>query len=224
MTLTFVFALIGIAMVDSLNPTATAIHIYLLSTARTLSPAITFIVGKFITNYLAGFLALLGLDAVMRDWLSQLDPPDENIRLILGILLVAAGYSMLRRKGKQRDVKPKSLHPVSTWLLGVATTLAELPTAAPYWAAIALITQAHLAFKEIHLVLLVYNMIFVLPLVALCGIHLALHKKGQPLLAKLERWISRWFPQILRLALMAIGFLLITDAAVHHLVEATRQK
>lgn len=215
MTLTFLLLVAGIAMVDSLNPTATAIHIYLLSASRTAYPALAFILGKFITNYLAGYLALLGLGVLVSDWLARIDPPDANMRLAVGIVLVVAGLVVFRRQGEVRPQKPKSLRALSTCLMGIATTLAELPTAAPYWAAIALIAQARLDFTETHLVLFAYNILFVSPLITLCGIHLALEKKGQPFLARTERWIARWFPQALRLALIAVGVWLIADVAVH---------
>lgn len=62
-------------------------------------------------------------------------------------------------------------------MLGVTVTAMELPTAIPYFAAIALIAGAELPIRTWAPLLVVYNMIFVLPPIALLVGHLLLQKR-----------------------------------------------
>ena len=62
-------------------------------------------------------------------------------------------------------------------VLGVTVTAMELPTAIPYFGAIALITEAALPIQEWAPLLGVYNLIFILPPIALLAGHLVLGKR-----------------------------------------------
>lgn len=62
-------------------------------------------------------------------------------------------------------------------MLGVSVTAMELPTAIPYFAAIALITEGELPIRTWAPLLGMYNVIIVLPPIALLVGHLALQDR-----------------------------------------------
>jgi Sap, sulfolipid-1-addressing protein len=59
-------SLIAIAALDSLNPTAIALQVYLLSTPRPVPRSIAFIVGIFSAYWTSGLLVTLGLDNLIQ--------------------------------------------------------------------------------------------------------------------------------------------------------------
>ncbi|HWO99617.1 MAG TPA: GAP family protein [Methylococcus sp.] len=210
--LALLVAIVAIAALDSINPTATAVHLYLLSTASPVPRTMAFILGIFTANYLGGFFGVVGLD-VLFQYLpgASFGPIGRVARLILGIGLVAAGWIMASdRKGRAR--KPKSLRPLHTFILGTVITLAELPTALPYLAAIAIIAQARLDLAQTIGLLLIYNVVFVTPLIALLMIYLLLRRNRPAFLQRTRRWIARWSPRLLRMVLVFLGVVLIADS------------
>ncbi|MEW6038384.1 MAG: GAP family protein [Pseudomonadota bacterium] len=208
------FTIVGIAILDSVNPPANAIQLYLLSTVKPIPRTAAFVLGVFGANYLGGLLAVLGLGALLReltaDWSGLID---ASARTILGFALLAAAYYLHRhaREGVTAK-KPKSLRPVHSFILGVAVTCAELPTALPYLAAIAVLAQAGLGAAEAAGALLVYNIVFVLPLLVLMSLYLILRRKRAVRLEKLERLVSLWFPRLLPIFLTILGVMLIAGA------------
>jgi cytochrome c biogenesis protein CcdA len=163
-------------------------------------------------NYLGGFFGVVGLDLLFQ-YLpgASFGPIGRVARLILGIGLVTAGGIMASDR-KDRTRKPKSLRPLHTFILGTFITLAELPTALPYLAAIAIIAQTRLGLAETIGVLLIYNVVFVTPLIALLMIYLLLRRNRPAFLRRTRRWIARWSPRLLRIVLLFLGAVLIVDS------------
>ena len=91
----------------------------------------------------------------------------------------------------------------------------EAPTALPYLAAIERSTRANLQLPELMGVLAFYNLIFVLPLIVLLGIYLVLRNRAATLLHNIHRSVTEWFPKIMRVILMVLGFVLIADCMAH---------
>lgn len=219
MTDALLATIIGIAVLDSVNPTATAIHLYLLSTVKPLPRTGAFVVGVFGANYLGGLLAVLGLDAVLgrltADWSGL---TGVSARWLLGLTLILAGSRLYRRKESQPRVrKPRSLRPIHAFVLGLAVTGAELPVALPYLAAIAVLAQASLRPVETASALLAYNIVFILPLLVLMALYLILSRKRVVWFEKLGRLVSLWFPRLLPIFLMSLGVALILSAMASRL-------
>lgn len=92
--------------------------------------------------------------------------------------------------------------------------LLEIPTAFPYLAAIALIAEEDLSGAQILVVLLGYNVLFVLPLVALLLIHVLLPSRETDWFARIDRVYRRWLPMLVGLLLGGFGAFLLGDVAV----------
>lgn len=209
--------LIGAAIVDSINPCAFGVLIFLLAyLAKTINKprkllihGLVYIFAVFLTYLVAG-IALLPI-------ISGLGKTSLTIYALIGGLIIGAGLLELkdffwygrgltlalipgaaqRLKIYSRKIS-SSLH--GAFGLGVFVALVELPcTGAVYLAILSLISLAGVSFSAIALIVL-YNIIFVLPLIAI----LFLVYKGAEL-DKLELWRVKYR----RLMRLAIGLTLI---------------
>jgi cytochrome c biogenesis protein CcdA len=103
------------------------------------------------------------------------------IELCVGVgLLVLAGVLWFGRKRVGRDlVRDEDRFDRSSFLVGAGISLVELPTAFPYFAALAAIVgSGKSAFTQIG-VLVAYNAVFVAPLLAILGVRLLARERGR---------------------------------------------
>src|SRR3989338_6934721 len=209
--------LVGAAVIDSINPCAFGVLIFLLAylfktfyTRRSvLLHGFTYISGVFIT-YLIAVLLLLPV-------ISQLGRISAGAYVGIGIILIIFGLleikdfffygkglslGILPLAGKRIEVLTRRITgKLSTsFFLGVFVALVELPcTGAVYLGVLALVSLAGLTANN-FLLLVIYNLLFVLPLVVIL---LLIHRGGQT--EKFEMWRKK-YRGYMRLA---IGLLLI---------------
>ena len=216
---TLLLSLVAIATLDSLNPTATALQIYLLSTPRPIARSIAFICGVFLAYWTTGLLIILGLGELMRTAISAVnfawfEQYLHGLQLVTGVVLMFVGFTLKTLTQLDQKKRPQKLTADRTFLLGMAVTIWEFPTALPYLAAIEQIARAKLDLFVIMNILGVYNLIFVLPLIILLGIYIVFYKESAVLLNRINRAISVWSPRILLILLLGLGFLLIVDGSI----------
>jgi cytochrome c biogenesis protein CcdA len=170
---------VSIAVVDSLNPATIAPALVLAGTPRPARGILSFAVGYFVASVVGGLVVLwLGhgvVDLVPRPRPGVL----HSIELVLGLAaLVGAGVLWRGRHAigaRFARMEPRA-HRL-TPLAGAALALIELPTALPFFAAIAAVSASGqpLIF-QIALVVL-FQMLFLLPVVAI-AIWCALARRG----------------------------------------------
>jgi cytochrome c biogenesis protein CcdA len=180
-----------LALVDSINPSAIVVTLLLLSTAGSRAHVqVPVYVGTFFTTYLLiGVLMVLGLGALLP---SVSEEAGFVIQALIGLVLLAYGLTGSRRP----DSAPTAARPsagsyAALVLLGVTVTVMELPTAVPYLGAIALISEAELSARAWVPLLVVYNIIFVLPPLALLAGHLLLKDRLAQSYAALTERLER---------------------------------
>jgi cytochrome c biogenesis protein CcdA len=217
---TLLASLVAIAALDSLNPTAIALQIYLLSTPKPIGRSIAFILGVFLTYWSAGLLAVLGLRTLVVSAISSAnaafpEPHIYTIQLLIGIALLIGGFSLDASAEADEGKRPKNLTLGRTFLLGMAVTIFDFPTALPYLAAIEQIARAKLDSFSIMGTLGVYNLVFVFPQIILLGIYVIFHQQSAVLLHRINRAIAIWSPKILRALLLGLGILLILDSIAY---------
>ncbi|MCC7208212.1 MAG: GAP family protein [Anaerolineae bacterium] len=216
MSLTLLAPLIGIALVDSFNPTIIAIQVLLLAAARPVARTLAYLAGVFTLNTAAGFLIVAGLGAVIQDLFANPGPVDYLIQLVLGVVLVAIGLIFRFQSDEQetRRLPGWLTGPVGAFMLGGIAILGELPTALPYLAGIEQITRARLDTAGNLLALGLYNFIYCLPLVGILALFLAVRQRVAPIFARINAWMKRLGPPITRIFLVGLGALLVLDALV----------
>ena len=176
--------IIGAALVDSINPCAFGVLLFLLAfllkSVKKRSVMITngliYIVGVFITYLIAGLLLLPVVRA-----LGQFSVWSYRI---IGLIVIIAGLLEIKDyfwygKGFSLGIAPSNAERIkmytkkvgknkmTAFLLGVFVALVELPcTGAVYLAILALMSTSGLTLSNLEF-LLIYNFIFVLPLIAI---------------------------------------------------------
>lgn len=211
-----------IALLDSTSivPLCIVILVVLLAGPRPLLKSASFILGIFVVYLACGMLVLLGLESVLdelraytiRLWKSP-ETEELILQMLIGLVLCAVGLRMAFR-GKRSTEKPVAtgMTTVQAFGAGAVLTIVGLPGAVPYLAAIELVLREHLSLKREILVLGYYNAVFVAPLAAIVGVHLALGERGRSVLDGTRRFLDAWGHRVILVLLIVLGALLIADA------------
>ena len=171
-----------LAVIDCINPSAIVVTLYLLSTAgsRALVQVMVYVGAIFITYLLLGVMLVLGIGSLLPSLGGVLSGRAGFIlQSLVGLALLA--YSLTASTNRESSPvvprRPSSSSYAALVMLGVTVTAMELPTAIPYFAAIALISEAALPIRVWAPLLVLYNVIFVLPPIALLLGHLFLQRR-----------------------------------------------
>jgi cytochrome c biogenesis protein CcdA len=213
---------ITIGLADSLNPTTIAPALYLATEEEPLSRVTEFTVAVFIVYLAGGVLIALGPGQLL---LSLVPKPSHEARYILEIL---AGAAMLvatvllwthRDRLARRPPPEMKAEGKSSAILGATITAVELPTAFPYFAAIAAIVGSGVDPARQVTLLVLFNLCFVLPLVVIAGTLWLAGDHADELLTGARQILQRRWPLLLAgLALLAGTFVIllgITGLATH---------
>ena len=165
--------LFALALVDSINPSAIVVTLYLLSGGRVPAQIVVYVAAIFLTYLTLGVMMMSGIDALLPSLQTmgsgRLGPIVQGL-VGLAMLLYAI-LAPTTAKSAPR-VEPTGSSHAALALLGVTVTTMELPTAVPYFGAIALLTTADLPLVQWLPLLVLYNAIFVLPPVLLLVGHI----------------------------------------------------
>jgi cytochrome c biogenesis protein CcdA len=212
--------LIGAAVIDSINPCAFGVLIFLLAyltkTAKNkhtlLVHGLTYIGAVFLTYLIAGLLLM--------PLIGNLGKFSVTVYAIIGIIVIIAGLLELKDyfwygKGFSLELLPGSSKRIkmyaenitgsiwSAFSLGVFVAIVELPcTGAVYIAILSMMSLSGVSAMTITL-LIVYNILFVLPLVVI----LLMFYRGTNAdsLEKLRRKYRKYMRLIIGLMLLLLG-------------------
>lgn len=207
MTGALLAAVVGIALVDSLNPSLFVAQFYLLTTPQPVPRILAYIGGVLAANVGGGLLVLAGLRRVLAGALGAVSADVANAGLlVLGVALLAFGLWYRARPKPETEAKqPRSLRPVSAFALGVVVMGNELTTAVPYFVALERITQAGLSTAGDLLALGLYNLVFAAPLFAFLALAVVYRKRFTSQLEAVNAWVRRWTPRIVKYGAIAAG-------------------
>ncbi len=201
---------------DSLNPIAITQQFVLQGMVKRPGHILYFVIPTGVVNMAGGFLAYFGLTAFIGDFLKGLIASYGALvfacELLAGIaLLVAVGHILqnakiralqsqlnaLRADSSENDEaeakrKIKSVSPPALIALGAGATISELTTALPYFAFLAILFNYELTLLEVSLILLVYNVIYTLPLILLYLVYLKAQAQFDRLYACIKAQVAKW--------------------------------
>jgi Sap, sulfolipid-1-addressing protein len=170
-----------LALIDSINPSAIVVTLYLLSVSnsRALVRVLAYVGAIFVTYFALGVMMLLGIDALVPTLGGLLRSRTGLIaQSLVGLTMLVYSLTASTSRTSSHVVEyPSASTYAALALLGVSVTAMELPTAIPYFAAIELIAKAELPIQAWAPLLGLYNCIFVLPPIALLVGHLVLGKR-----------------------------------------------
>lgn len=165
-TLTLLVASIGFA--DSINPSTVVPALWMASTPR--AHLASFTLGVFAVYLAGGLVLVFGPGPAIISALHHVGTTVEHgIEAAVGVGVLALALGLWRSRHRQQAArlpKPGGTR-TSAFMLGAGIMAVELPTAFIYFGAISAVLAAHRpAALEVWL-LVVYNALFVAPLVAI---------------------------------------------------------
>jgi cytochrome c biogenesis protein CcdA len=207
-------AALGVA--DSINPVTILVAVYLGSGPDPVRRLGGFIAGVF-TVYLVGGLALmLGPAELLRGALAGVEVPGADAAaLVAGAALMILAVGVWRRRHRLARVRlPDALtRPGSALALGALVTVLDLPTAFPYFGAIAVIVGADVPTVAQVLLLGMFNVLYVLPLVLVLVAHLAFGARCHASLSRVRVAVERIAAPLLAAGAGAVGVALVARGA-----------
>ncbi|MEU9603348.1 GAP family protein [Streptomyces sp. NPDC048057] len=210
--------MLGLAVVDSLNPSALAVTLYLVLTAKPFASRVLAYVGGIFSTYLAiGTLLMLGLD-VAGAWIDEAVSSDASfvVQGVIGVGMVIYGsFPPGGRNRPPKERKPRSLQPRTVFFLGVGITLVEFSTAFPYIAALGVIGGSDMAFYQWFPLLVGYNLVMVLPPLLIAGVYGVLRERVEPLIVALGERLRRGARKNWLDLCIAVGVILILSCVAH---------
>jgi len=199
---------LSIGLADSMNPSTIAPGLYLAMGKQGRRGLLQFTLGVFAVNFLGGAVIALGPGEAV---LALVPRPDATARYIGetvagAVMLIAAAVLWRRRESlaRRHHLPAPPSEGKSALLLGVTIAGVELPTAFPYFAAIAAIVDS--GFGPIRQVVLlgVYNVAFILPLLAMLATLVLAPDRATSILQTVRDFLERHWPTLLAgLALVA---------------------
>ena len=204
-------AVLLIAVADSVNPSTLAPALYLAAGRMAVRSLFGFIAGVLVVYVVGGLVLLLGPGQAL---LGLLPRPGDEVRVLLEVCVGAALFAVasvlwLGRSRVARQVtKNQGRVDRSSFLLGMGIVVIELPTAFPYFAAIALMIGSG---KDIPIqvgLLLAFNVVFVAPLLAIMIVRSLTGEHGRSWLERLRVGLDA------RLAVLIPSFVLAAAVAL----------
>jgi cytochrome c biogenesis protein CcdA len=203
---------VSIGLADSLNPTTIAPALYLASGEHARRQVIEFTLGVFIVYLVGGVAVALGPGQLL---LSLIPKPGIEARHIIetvaGAALIVAAALLWRHRDRlaSRKLPTPSRQSRSSAILGATITAIELPTAFPYFAAIAAIVGSGLDPARQVVLLLLFNVFFVLPLLGIIATLTFAGSHADRLLAIGRNFLQRNWPLVLAGLLMLAGVFVV---------------
>lgn len=202
---------LSVGLADSLNPSTLGPALYLATGTERVRRVAQFTLGVFAVNLLVGVVLTVGPGRLL---IGLAPHPQRTVKhiieLVAGIALLGAALAVWfgRRSLARRELPMKSGGGRSALFAGASIAAVELPTAAPYFAVIAGIVGSPAdLWQEIALVAL-YNIAFVLPLLAIVVVLLVAGDRAGQWLGKGGDWLQRSWPVVLAGLLLFVGAIL----------------
>jgi cytochrome c biogenesis protein CcdA len=102
----------------------------------------------------------------------------------------------------------------SSFLVGAGIMAAELPTAFPYFAAVAAIVASGKSVPKQISVLALYNLVFLAPLLGILGVRLLAGDRGERWLGRLRGGLDQWLAVLLPGLVLVAAVVLIVVGTV----------
>jgi cytochrome c biogenesis protein CcdA len=193
--------MITIGFADSLNPSTIAPAMYLATSRRDPRGQVAeFTVAVFLVYLLGGLAVALGPGELVLDLVPHPKPELKYLFEIIGgvvLLTLAAVLWAFRKLLAQRQLPETRTEGRSSAILGATITAVELPTAFPYFAAIAAIVGADLDVVGALSLLLLFNVCFVLPLIGILATLTVAPERSDRLMSVGRGFLQRHWPTVL---------------------------
>jgi cytochrome c biogenesis protein CcdA len=214
---------VSIGLADSINPTTIAPALLLASGERPRENVSRFTAAVFLVYFLGGVAIALGPGQLVLSLVPHPGPDAKaTLEVIAGVAMLVAGTLLWRHRRRLVELPDVSPGRRSSAVLGATITAIELPTAFPYFAAIAAIVgSGEDAVRQVFL-LLVFNVCFVAPLLGILAILWFAGDRAQAVLLRGRLILQRYWPVLLASVVILAGGLAITLGVTHFAPRVAR--
>ena len=204
---------ISVGLADSLNPSTVGPALYIATGRQRVWRVTQFTIGVFSVTVAGGVVLTIGPGRLL---LGLVPHPQGTVRHVIELaagvvlLIVAVAIFTGRRSLARRELPGRGGGGGggSAFVTGASIAAIELPTAAPYFAVIAGIVASSASIPQEIGLLLLYNVAFVVPLLAIIAVMLLAGRRADPWLQKGGAWLQRRWPVVLASLLMFVGSVL----------------
>jgi cytochrome c biogenesis protein CcdA len=202
-------AVVAIALADCINPSLIGGELFVATGERPRQKTIAFTVAAWIVTFAFGLALALGLGDLI---LSLVPKPGRTVKYGLiaaaGVVLVAGGAMVWIRRGslvstETSNERRGSHRPAA--LMGAGIAGLELLTAFPYFAAIAMIVGSGVSNAERLLLIILYCVIYTLPLIAIAVLIAVMGERAERILEPAGNWLTAHWPAVLAPLTAAFG-------------------
>jgi cytochrome c biogenesis protein CcdA len=202
-------AVIAIALPDSINPSLIGGELFVATGRHPRLRTAAFTIGALTITFVFGLALALGLGDLI---LSFVPKPGVTVKYALisaaGLVLLGGGTVIwIRRKAlaspESTDDRRKSHG--SAGLIGAGIAGVELLTAFPYFAAIAMIVGSGVSNTGKLSLLLLYCVVYALPLIAIAALFAAMGKRADRIVGPLGDWLLAHWPALVGPVTAALG-------------------
>jgi cytochrome c biogenesis protein CcdA len=215
--LALIALVVSIGLADALNPSTLAPALFYAVGPHGRRDVAGFTLGIFAVSLAGGLALSFGPGQALLTRVSKPSPHTVHlIELIAGAaaLPVAALLWHVRARVAARLARSNQRSSRSALLLGAGIMAVELPTAVPYFAAIAAVVESGRSDSTQIILLLLYNAAFVAPLVLLFMILTLSGARGAQIAARARLQLDVWAPRIAPAALVVASVVLVTLGVV----------
>jgi cytochrome c biogenesis protein CcdA len=203
---------VGIGVVDSVNPSTVAPALYLAGGGRGARALAAFGAGVFLTNLVAGAVVALGPGQAI---LAAVPHPGDHARHLVetaaGAATLAVGVVLWlgRERVAEHVLGNAERFDRSAFVVGVLIMLVEFPTAIPYFAVIATVVGSGRSPATQVTLLAIFNVCFALPVVALLGYRAVAGRGALARLVRLRGRIDRLLALLAPVLVVLVGLSLL---------------
>ena len=200
--------MLSVGLADSLNPSTVGPALYLATAPQRIWRVTQFTIGVFSVTLAGGVLLTIGPGRFL---IGLVPHPQGTLRhvieLVAGVVLICVAMALWagRRGLARRDLPIGAGRGSSALVAGASIAAVELPTAAPYFAVIAGIVATGAGVAQEIVLLVLYNVAFVFPLLAIIVVLLFAGQRAEPWLNKSGPWLQRRWPVVIAGLLMFVG-------------------
>ena len=206
---------ISVGLADSINPSTVGPTLYLASGRDAGRSLLGFIAGVFVVSAAAGVVLVVGPGhALLAD---RPSPHTEHVvEVCAGIVLVAlaAGLWLARTRVARRVIRNERVIQRTSILVGAGIMAVELPTALPYFAVIAAVAGSGRAVTTQVGLILLFNLVFVAPLLAVLAIRQLAGTRGVDWLVTARERLERHAELLVPALVLLVSVILIAIGAV----------
>jgi hypothetical protein len=212
----------SVAIVDSLNPSTVGPAVYLATRKHAVRGTLGFTLAVFAVNVVAGLVLTLGPGQAI---LAAVPHPGPHTKHVIEVcvggaaLVIACVLWPMRHRIAHGVTGKTNLSDGSSLALGAGIALAELPTAFPYFVVIAAIVGSDSSVSTQAALVVLFNLIVIIPLLAIVVISIYPGRYGRNILDLLRVKLDQWAPTLIPLILLILGVALLALGGVGLLTD-----